>query len=232
MPRPIEYYDLIFHVVRYLIKRQTEDRPTTLWQLSKRMGYGIEHIQGTLEIEHVEYVLISHGEELDYKTTEILLKHIPQSLIVQLNISDQKIKEALISDLDGETDLPELDIERRELIDPNSFYRIGDRAFEVLRPYLLESSELSKKLVRKGYPKLFVTDKLIPEKLYLDLGPVWRPYYHNRQIYFLKKCLKHAKDIAPYYTGGDSISKIKTKKYKRKKTKPQNPFLFSINSIR
>lgn len=220
MPRPIPYYDLIFHILRYLVNRQIKERPTTLYQMSKRMGYGVEHIQSILEREKVGYVFINHSEAVDDRTTEILIKSIPQSIVIQLGIDNQKIEAAFISILESiETDEKLID-----RIDPIAKYRIEDRAFEVLKPHLISWRKLSQELVRRGYPKHFVWIRLTKENLYENLSPVWRPYYYKRNIYFLKKCLQHTRELAPYFkpTGTAKVRRNKHKKYT-----PENPGLFN-----
>src|SRR5690606_6990650 len=112
-----------FHTVRYLVKRQVENRPTTLYQMAKRMGYGIEHLKGLMEEERVEYILIPHGDETNYKTTEILIRSIPQSIVVELGIANQRVEEsfsAAFGEIEpiSKIDLPEIEVEIVDIVDP------------------------------------------------------------------------------------------------------------------
>lgn len=232
MPRQIPYYDLIFHILRYLVNRQIDQRPTTLYQLSKRMGYGVDHIQGILEGEKVEYVLIDHGEGADYRTTEILLKSIPEFIVLQLGIGNEKIEAAFVSVLDkvepiSKSNLPNSDVEIIDLIDPIAKYRIQNRTFDILKPYLMSGQQLSRKISRKGYPKTFVDFKLLGENLYEKLSPVWRPYIHSGKAYFLKSCLAHVREIDSYCDNLNGVAANKSFRNKRKRHDPENPFLFS-----
>ena len=233
MPRQIPYYDLLFHVLRYLLLRQVGGRPTTLYQLSKRMGYGVGHIQGLLEAERVEYVLVSHGEKLDDRTTEILVKKIPQTVVVELGI-DNGTTQAAFNAVLGEVEpltklkLPDSNVQMADLVDPVAKYRIQERTLEILKSELLSHQQLSAKLVRKGYPKNFVFVRLVKARLYEELSPVWRPFYYGTATYFLKKCLRHLHELTPFL---DARGQHKFRRNKRKMHTPENPELFKRNSV-
>jgi hypothetical protein len=236
MPRQIPYYDLLFHSIRYLLNRQVVHRPTTLYQLSKRMGYGVEHLQGLLEAERVEYVLVSHGEKLDDKTTEILIRSIPETVVVELGVGNPEIEAAFISTLDNiepiaKLDLPESNVQMVDLVDPLAKYRIQDRTFEIMKPELLRWQEVNTKLVRKGYAKMFFRDRFLEGKLYEELSPVWRPFYYGVSTYFLRKCLQHVHELDQFFKVQGGFTKNKLAKNRRKRYEPQNPFLFTRKSI-
>lgn len=236
MPRAIPYHDLLFRSVRYVVNRQLQQRPTTLIRFRQRMGYGQEHILGLFELESVEYVLVNHNENAYSQTTEIFIRKIPEHLVVELGVGNQEIEESFHKAINQvqfveNLDLPDSEIELRELVDPVAKYRIRPRVFKILEPYLIESNKLASRLAKKGVPKTFIENRLLKERLYEQLSPVWRPYYLGSQIYFLKKCTRHVRDIESYYEKTNAPRNKQYWKNKRKKRPAENYGLFSTKFI-
>lgn len=233
MPRQIPYHDLLFHVMRYLVRRQIAQRPTTLYQLSKRMGYGVDHIQGIFEIEKIKYVLIPHNENLSHQTTEILLQEIPESLVLELGISNNQVKESLEAVIEriepiAQINLPDSEEKIRDLVDPDAKYRIQKRTFEILESNLLTEKEVERKLIRKGFPDQFFRLKFLEYRLYEQVSPIWRPYFYGKSTYFLKGCLKAAHELRQFLPEHlRSVARVKTFRYRRKKVQPENPHFFN-----
>lgn len=90
MPHPIPRWDLVRVAVQYLHRRQQRDEPTTLEQLSKRLGVGVKTILDLLEDEKVVYSLYGSAKK-SYTKSRIFVSDLPEHLEMDFGISRSEL---------------------------------------------------------------------------------------------------------------------------------------------
>lgn len=204
MPR-VPKDELVYTAVMYLGKRQLQKRPTTLRQLSKRMGIGGPRILGIFEQHHVIYTLIPYAEKAFISQLEVLLKEIPEEIASRAGIPKEEV-EASYSDLLAEAEVAEEEfltvtphtlvnedvLEPVEAIDPLVYYRIDEEQLNALMPELITYKELVAAAKKKGYRPSAIWRATGGDRMEFKLpGPLWRPYIFRKKRYYLKEVLNY-----------------------------------------
>jgi hypothetical protein len=204
MPHPIPLDRVVPTAVGYLARRQIARRPTTLRQLSKRMGLGSTTITGMFETHGgIVYHLVRHGNRTRQGNIEIFLEKVPVELAESANISLEELEssfrehfrngsprplpaaERINSGIPGEPNRPLVDD-----IDPYHAYRIREDEFEVLRPELITMRELMAHARAQGYSYSAIVRAVGGDKMRFQLaGPTWRPYIFRNKRYYLRAVL-------------------------------------------
>lgn len=212
MPTPIPIGEVLDVTVAYLIRRQLQGRPTTLRQLSKRIGLGVPTIRGLLEKSQVEYILISHNEtKWSASATEIAIKSMPENIARRSHLTKSQVEESY-EKIFGEEELTpvvkEVKLPKKEdpvlaavvNVDPYYEYRITADEYRRLKDDLFDYKTLIKEVRKRGYPGAAVLRAVGGDRMRYELvTPVWRPYVYRNRRYYHKEVLKHLNDLYRTY---------------------------------
>lgn len=214
MPRWIPETQILVDAVRYLCARQLADRPTTLRQLSQRMGLGAPTLLGRFEKAYVHYVLIPYGKGWGNGNIEILLQEIPDKLAEETGIENQELLstyEKILKTREAEflekqeritvpEDSPGEELEPYEEMDPYAPYRIGLQEFRMLEHQLISYAELREIARERGYKSTAIMRATGGDRMRYKLPSMhWRPYVFRNKKYYLKEILRHLSESDRMY---------------------------------
>jgi hypothetical protein len=166
MPTPIPEWDLPRVIAQYLGKRQLNKTPTTIYQVCQRTGLSSSYVFKILEDADVVWQELCYGEERNTETTEIVLLSVPENLLIDADVSSEKLKNETQRILSKEDhDLRKFKVLRKSLMSQAQVIFFGrERGFS--RTYLLEAM--------KNPP-----------------DPVWEPYMYGKRKYYSSKILTY-----------------------------------------
>lgn len=202
MPKSIPMEQVIDVVVSYVVKRQVQGRPTTLRQLSKRVGLGAPTIKGILEKHLVQYVLIPYGKK-DWVTSgiEIAITAMPDMLAERNHFTVQQVEESyqrFLGDMKLEpVEEEEYEDEEGEIdpvtnMDPYAPYRINTEQYQTLKHELIPYLELIREARKRGFSGSAVMRATGGDRMRYELpGPLWRPYVYRNKRFYLREVLNH-----------------------------------------
>lgn len=216
MPKPIPLGEVLDVTVSYLIRRQLQGRPTTLRQMSKRIGLGVPTIRGILEKNQVVYYLISHSEDSwSASSTEIAIRTMPEELARRNNLTQHQIEESYRKIFGDEEPQPIKRNRRGDNLrkppedpimeavnnaDPYYQYRIDGEEFKRLKDKLLDYHTLIKEVRKRGYPGSAALRAVGGDRMKYELAsPVWRPYVYRNRRFYHKDVLNHLNDLYKTY---------------------------------
>lgn len=206
-PKTLSYKDQLQTLLTYQVRRQLQGRPTTLRQLSKRMGLGAPYVQGLLERSSIQYSLISYVDtpKTHLDNVEILLGSMPEKLAAEMGVDLEalaysynrvmreetepleRVEERKTPTLPGEEVLEELDS-----VDPYARYRISEEQYAALRHQLISFQELMTEARMRGYKTTAIRKATGGSRMRYPLaGPLWRPYLVGKKRYYLRELLKN-----------------------------------------
>jgi hypothetical protein len=197
--------ELIYTAVRYLGRRQLQGRPTTLRQLSKRMGIGGSRILGIFEQFYVIYTLIPYAERSFISQIEVLLKEVPELIAERSGVPKENLEQAYVRLLE------EVEVEKEDLltvyphtladedmlnpvetVDALVYYRITEDQFQTMLPELISYEQLMKAAKKRGYRGSAIWRATGGDRMEYKLpGPLWRPYIFRKKRYYLKEVLNY-----------------------------------------
>lgn len=228
MPKPIPMEQVIDVVVSYVVKRQLQGRPTTLRQVSKRVGLGTSTIKGQLEYYLVQYVLIPYGEK-DWVTSsiEIAIASMPDLLAERNNFTVQQIEESYnrflggvkleLMEEEGEEE-DEEEIDPVTNMDPYYPYRINTQQYQALKNELIAYQELVREAKERGYSGSAIMRSVGGDRMrYIILGPLWRPYVYRNKRFYLREILNHLNQSYKSYSVEGTAD---LKRWRRRKSQP------------
>jgi hypothetical protein len=199
MPKAIPMEQVIDVVVFYLAKRQIQGRPTTLRQLSKRVGLGAPTVKAELEKHMVQYILIPYGDRIWVTSSiEIVLVTMPEKLAARNGFKLEDI-EASYNRYFGEEELEPLDdegevedIDPVTNMDPYAPYRITTRQYQALKHELISFPELIREGQKRGYAGRAIERATGGNRMRYALpGPLWRPYVYRNHRYYMREVLNY-----------------------------------------
>lgn len=198
---PMEH--VIDVALSYIVKRQIQGRPTTLRQVSKRVGLGVSTVKGQFEKYAVQYVLIPFEEDnWTSSAIEVAVSSMPEKLAERNRFTVQQVEESYKNFM-GDIELwpleegEEGEWEDRELgaitnMDPYYPYRIDTQQFQALKHELITFPELIEEGKKRGYSGAAIIRSVGGHKMVYALpGPLWRPYVYRNKRYYLKEVLNH-----------------------------------------
>lgn len=201
MPSPIPTAKVLETALSYLVRRQLQGRPTSVRNLSKRMGLGGSTLLAKMRQEEgLEFMLVQHSEEFIQGKVEILIRDLPPFWYGFLGVDAETLKESFDALLpegaapleDDPTILApeEVRISDAETLDPYHPYRITEEQFYTLRPHLITSRELFNEATKRGYSSSAISRATGGDRMRFKIvGPLWRPYIYQGKRYFLREVL-------------------------------------------
>lgn len=223
MPNPIPLDRVVDTALIYVLKRQVQGRPTTVRQLSKRIGLGVSTIKGKLEEEEVDYVLIMQDEDSwSSSDLEIAIRAVPEKIAMRNNLTTEEIHDSYLA-IFGNDDPVEkeamTEVDREEAInnsDPYYPYRITTAEYRKMKDKLIGYFDLVAYAKKHGYAGSAVWRAVGGDRLILEFAtPMWRPYIYQGSRYYSKEVLKHLPDLLLTYKK-DRTGKVKEQKRRRR----------------
>lgn len=226
MPKSVPMEQVIDVVVLYIVKRQLQGRPTTLRQVSKRVGLGAPTIKAQLEKYSVKYVLIPYGEkEWVTSSTEIAIQSMPSRLAERNGLTIEQVEQSYVDILDSvELEPLESEVEEEEDVeeldpvtnmDPYYPYRIDTNQYQALKHELIDYRGLIREARKRGYSGSAIMRAVGGDRMRYALpGPLWRPYVYRNKRYYLREVLNHLNQCYRTYKLEKTGEK---KRYRRKK---------------
>lgn len=224
MPRPIPLEQVVDVVVSYVVRRQIQRRPTTLRQVSKRVGLGVPTVKAQLEKAGVQYVLIPYGEK-EWVTSgiEILITSMSERLAERNFFTVQQVEQSY-RDFIGDVELLPLEEEEEgddedfdpvENMDPYYPYRIDTKQYQALKHELIDYQTLIREARERGYSGSAIMRSVGGDRMRYALpGPLWRPYVYRNKRYYLREVLNHLNQSYKNYKLSHTAEK---KRYRRRK---------------
>lgn len=222
MPRPIPMEEVLDTAVVYILKRQVSGRPTTLRQLSKRVGLGVATTRGELDAGGVEYVLIAHDEETwAMSAMEIVIRSIPESLSAAVGFTLKEVENSF-REIFGDSEPVPVDptVVEEEVSatvsdsDPYYIYRITAAEYRKMKKDLISYPELKERAKKEGYSGSALLRAVGGNRLTEKFAhPRWRPYIYQGSRFYKREVLKHLSDLQLTYKDRE-VSKTKEKKRK------------------
>lgn len=220
MPHPIPMEDVIDVLIIYLAKRQMQGRPTTLRQMSKRIGLGAPVLKAELEKNAVQYILIPHGER-DWVTssTEIAIVSLPEKLASRNGLSLEKIEESFQKYF-GKHGLEPIDLDDQLTVgdrvldmDPYAPYRITTDQYRALKSQLISYPQLIQEARERGYSGRAVERAVGGNRLRYGLASeLWRPYVFRNHRYYLREVLNYLAESYTTYLMDSTAEKKKNQR--------------------
>ena len=221
MPKPIPLSDVLDVTVAYVIRRQLQGRPTTLRQLSKRIGLGVPTIRGIMEKHQVDYVLIPHNDSWAASSTEIAIRTMPEAIAARSNLTQIQVEVSYRKIFGDEEPEP---LEEEEVtvseedpimaavsnVDPYYAYRIDINQYNRMRGELFDYGTLIKEVKKRGYSGAAVLRAVGGDRMKYELvSPVWRPYVYRNRRFYHKDVLQHLNDLFKTYKKAKTAKKKK-----------------------
>lgn len=197
--------EVIYTAVRYLGRRQLQGRPTTLRQLSKRIGLGGPRVLGIFEQFRVVYTLIPYAERSFISQIEVLLKEVPEPIAERAGVPKNSLEQSYVRLVEAveinEEDLltvtphtlaDEDMLEPTEAVDALVYYRITEDQLQTMLPELITYEQLMEYAKKKGYRGSAIWRATGGDHMQYKLpGPLWRPYIFRKKRYYLKELLNY-----------------------------------------
>lgn len=225
MPRPIPDWKVPYVLVMYLAKRQLDGRPTTLKEVTDRLGLGSAYLLGILEKFKVRYALINHNEKNTYspKTTEVVLGEIPEDLAFDTGVS----RERLILSYEKIFNTREMpDLVGPEKVDAFDKKRLTERQFKVLEPFMITRLQLLKLGMEAGYSQHILLRAMGEAGRFKPPSSVWLPHIYRGKYYYAREVLNHLEECEQTYRRERYTRKYKEeKKRKEEEKEKQENFL-------
>lgn len=217
MPNPVAIGEVLDVALTYILRRQFQGRPTTVRQVSKRIGLGISTVKTLFEQYNVVYVLFSQDEEWSSTAVEIAIRSMPEYLAERngFTLSDietsfnrlfgeggaEKLEEdSLLFQVEPLRTEEALVLSEIHEMDPYHAYRIDTNQFKVMKPHLISLEDLKAEAKRKGYPTSAIMRAVGGDRMRYGLvSPVWRPYVYRNIRYYLKDVLNHLPEVFQTY---------------------------------
>lgn len=223
MPTIIPMERIIDVVVAYIVKRQMQGRPTTLRQMSRRVGIGVSAIKGLLEKNLVQYILIPYGEkEWVTSSIEIVIQSVPPMLALRNHFTTEEVEESYQRFM-GDMEIELLDPEPMEAderinpvdnMDPYASYRIDTRQYQAIKHELISHKKLIREGIKRGFPGRAIDRATGGNRMrYIPAGALWRPYMYRNNRYYLREVLNHLYQVFNMYK---RQSTAELKKYRKR----------------
>ena len=199
----------------YIGRKQVERRPVTLFNMSKRIGFGVSRLLALLEEHKVTYSLIQHEEKYNARTTEVLLDHIPHDLAMDAGINAEKISQIYREIMDEAASEP---VDPKQ-VDPYHGRRLDNRKFEMFSYMLISHEELKAAGKEAGYSKDLILRATGSTPGFKPPSKIWIPLmYRNRKFYY-REILEHLHECEKNSLRLNGIKSVRTRKKKRKAKK-------------
>lgn len=230
MPKPVALNEIVNVVLVYVVKRQRQGRPTTLRQVSKRVGVGAPTIQSLLDEAKVLYYVIAYGEDYRKHKVEVAIRTLPEKVAIRAGLTVEMVEKSyrdvfgegepqIIQEIEpsenrGE-ETPALGLKGEVIGDPYAPYRIGSDEYRKLEKRLITYEDLIRQGRERGAAGSAVMRAVGGDRMkYPLVSSLWRPYVYRNHRYYLKEVLKNLDEVYTTYKH-PAYGEIKKKRFKR-----------------
>lgn len=199
----------------YIGRKQVEGRPVTLFNMSKRIGLGINRLLALLEEHKVTYSLIQHEEVYSPRTTEVILDYIPHDLAMDAGIDAEKISQIYRQTMKASAPDP---VDPKK-VDPFYGRRLDSRKFEMFSYMLISLQELKVAAKEAGYGRNLVLRSVGSIRGFKPPSKLWIPLIYKRRKYFYRQILEHLHECEKTSKRLNGTKSVRIKKKKKKANK-------------